>query len=234
MRKYRFKNIDSTNRYLKEKEDKNDFDIIIAEKQTNGKGRQGKVWHSNRGGAWFSFCFKDDDSVDLKKLPLIAGLAVSKVLEEKVKQKFYIKWPNDIYVNNKKICGILFEKSDEFIIAGIGINIYNDIDEKLKDIATSIKVEFNKCFDIDEIIDEIVFEYKQILLDLEKGNWKNILYRINKRSFLIDKKIIGTKAGHKISGLGRDINFDCELEILLKNGKITTIDNILSFELNQS
>ncbi|MGL4990195.1 MAG: biotin--[acetyl-CoA-carboxylase] ligase [Sarcina sp.] len=121
-----FGTIDSTNTYLKE--NLNSFDsntLIIADTQTNGRGKNNRDWLSPIGGLYFSFLIKKNNNNNLI-LPLIAGLAVVKSLA-KLKIDCMLKWPNDIIYENKKLGGILVESkinslSSSYIV-GIGLNI---------------------------------------------------------------------------------------------------------------
>ena len=122
-----YHNIDSTNNEAKRIELDKDFHVIVAEKQTKGRGRLGKIWSSpNSGNIYMTICTEND----ISKLPisLITGLICKKAIN-KISNKSIImlKWPNDILLNNKKIGGILVE-SEVYnkkirTIIGIGINI---------------------------------------------------------------------------------------------------------------
>lgn len=136
--------IDSTNEFLKRNyKSFHDGAIVVAIKQTAGKGRMGRSWYSPEGGLWYSVLFKPKIHINLHVYTKIFSIAIVEVLR-KLKIKAYIKWPNDIYYNGKKLCGILSEAvsvNDRVvaIIVGIGLNVNNDIPEELKNVAVSIK-----------------------------------------------------------------------------------------------
>lgn len=123
VRIFRFKEIDSTNKFLKELKEKNNFDIAIAEIQISGKGRRGNKWCSEKGGAYFSFLLKEDKNIafeEYTKLPLVTGYSLMKTLEKiEPLLNFKFKWTNDIYENDKKISGILVEKTGDYFIIKI-------------------------------------------------------------------------------------------------------------------
>ncbi len=129
--------VDSTNAYLQRNPDLPCGTVVSTEYQTKGKGRGGKIWISERNnGLLFSFKFKPNilakDSVYLMYL---TSVVLSKYLNEKYNISAGIKWPNDIYIENKKLAGILLEaksgrKSIKYVVIGIGVNISENQDKK--------------------------------------------------------------------------------------------------------
>ena len=121
-----YNTIGSTNDKCKTLEQSNDFNIVLAEEQTKGKGRMGKEWSSPLGNIYMSIAFSGSKSNE--PLSLISGLicqeAINKVIGE---DSIVLKWPNDIILNKKKVGGILIEKevlgSDVTNIVGIGLNL---------------------------------------------------------------------------------------------------------------
>ena len=114
--------------------------IILSETQSQGKGRQNKVWYSSQGGLWISFGLLVDIQVAELSTPLIQS--VYEVVVPNV-NGLEIKAPNDLLIGGKKVCGILVEtiiREDKIkqIIVGIGININNELSEEVKDLATRL------------------------------------------------------------------------------------------------
>jgi BirA family biotin operon repressor/biotin-[acetyl-CoA-carboxylase] ligase len=123
---YLLDSIDSTNTFAKEKPLNKDYLIVISEEQTAGRGRQGKDWYSpDAGNIYMSVKFRNQKS---DPLSLIMGLLISEAMDAVSNQKINagLKWPNDLLINNKKICGILIESeinADQLeYTVGIGIN----------------------------------------------------------------------------------------------------------------
>jgi len=123
---YLLKTVDSTNTFAKEKPLDKDYLVVISEEQTSGRGRQGKEWYSpNSGNIYMSIKFKDKND---SPLSLIVGLLISEAMDSTSGQKLNagLKWPNDLLIDKKKICGILIEsevnEDDVEYIVGIGIN----------------------------------------------------------------------------------------------------------------
>lgn len=164
-------NVDSTNQEVK----RIAFDYphgtaVVAEQQTAGKGRLGRIWSSPKGtGLWFSILLKPNISPDqMSGITLVCGLGVCKAIRKYTGLNALIKWPNDIIIGNKKICGILTEMKAEadiisYAVAGIGINVNTtEFDEDIKHKATSLSVEANTAIDRAEL-------FKEIMLYLEKS-----------------------------------------------------------------
>ena len=144
-----FKTIDSTNHFARTliKEEIDEGSIVVADIQTSGRGRNNRLWSSPIGGLWFSVILYPDIS---SKKGMTVTMAASVSVADAIKKSFglntEIKWPNDILINGKKVCGILTEietKNDRifYSIVGIGINVNNDLDSELENIATSLKIE---------------------------------------------------------------------------------------------
>ena len=145
---YYFDTLPSTNVKAKELAlEEKEGTIIIAEEQTKGKGRLGRHWISPKGkGIWMSIILKPSIAPsEVAKLTLIGAAAVNQGLED-MGIESYIKWPNDIIVHDKKVCGILTEMSCElnminYVVMGIGININlgkEDFGKELIGKATSL------------------------------------------------------------------------------------------------
>ena len=186
--------IDSTNteakRLLYSKRLKN-FSILISDEQTGGRGRFGRKFFSPKGsGIYISFViFPKDNDVNFDLITIKAATAVANSIKMRAKKNTKIKWVNDIYIDNKKVSGILTEADFDFesmevksIIVGIGINFYNEnLDDDIKDIATAINCknllrnefigtlinEFHKtCYEYKD--EEILNMYKNLSLVLNK------------------------------------------------------------------
>lgn len=151
-----YNNVDSTNSIAKEIAPKSpNGTIVLAETQSKGRGRRGNDWESLPGGLWFSVILKPDIPLEhASKVTLVAGLAVANVIR-KYEIDAKIKWPNDILINGKKVCGILTELNAEidgvnYIVLGIGINANIDtqyLKDDVRDISTSLENEKGKKID---------------------------------------------------------------------------------------
>jgi len=212
-----FEEIDSTNIQAK-RENYEDGTVIFAESQTAGKGRKNRKWISHKGlGLYFTIVLKPDIEVNyLSHFSLLFNYSVFKVLQNYVNGEIKIKWPNDIYLNGKKIAGFLIESSIENnsiskLIVGAGINVnqsIKDFEEDIKKVATSLKIEDGKTFSRKGIflgiLQQIEKDYlkfmKEKCLDIKKIE-ENLLWLNQDVMILEDGKPI---LSGKLIGLNED------------------------------
>ena len=170
--------------------------VVIAEKQTAGRGRSGKTWESPLGGIWLSIILTPN--VDYSNIPLITlatGVAVAKTLERIEVESCEIKWPNDIMINGKKVCGILTEATTSFnsienVVVGVGIDAnlnIEDFPEELKGKTTSLEIELGRKVDENLLIKLFLEEIEEIFELFNHGRHEKILKEWRKRSYTIGK-----------------------------------------------
>ena len=200
--------------------------VIVAERQTAGRGRRGKSFLSPEGGLYFSVILKPMIKLEnAYYITTAAAVATVKAIKTVCKKECGIKWVNDIYLNGRKVCGILTEGVPEgdgfkFVILGIGINIIppeGGFDDEIKDIAGAL---FDKCENIAEIKEKLL---KEILSEFDKY-YKNI----NDKSFIEDYKAFSIMEGKKITVHRADgeyaatvlkLDDNCNLLIQKENGE---------------
>ncbi|NLJ99302.1 MAG: biotin--[acetyl-CoA-carboxylase] ligase [Tissierellia bacterium] len=191
--------------------------IIVAEEQIRGKGRLGRSWTSPKGkGIWMSIILKPRvDPAKVAKITLIGAAAVNQGLKD-IGIKSYIKWPNDIIIDGKKVCGILTEMSCElnminYVIMGIGINVNlgrEDFDDELIDKATSLKEVVGEEIDRKKLLAYVLNHFEELYIPFkESGDISKTIQVCRRESILIGKEV-------------RIINGDTE-----KSGKVLGIDN---------
>ncbi len=170
--------------------------VVISEKQTAAKGRSGKSWESPLGGIWLSVILRPH--VDHSRIPLITlatGLAVAKSLEKVGIENPEIKWPNDIMINGKKVCGILTEAIAKFntietVIVGVGIDANLNLDEfpeDLKDGTTTVEKELGQKRNENELIKIFFEEFEKIINIFNEKEYEQILKEWRKYSYTIGK-----------------------------------------------
>lgn len=172
--------------------------VVIADEQTEGKGRVDRKWHSEKGqGIWMSIILRPNILPYLApQLTLLTATVLADVIDRLTEVRPQIKWPNDILINDKKMAGILTEMQAEqdqvlYVIIGIGININHtkdDFSDELLTKATSLRIETEKKWDMLPIIQEILetFEnkYSNFLeqgFDPVKQDWENYGFRLKER-----------------------------------------------------
>ena len=144
--------VSSTNDYAKTlaKENEKEGTIVLADIQTGGRGRKQRPWASPKGGLWFSIILRPNiPPTDAMKTTMCAACALTEAIKQNTNQNPSIKWPNDILINDKKVCGILTELSAEidtinYLIIGIGLNTNNQLPKDIRHLATSLKKESQK------------------------------------------------------------------------------------------
>ena len=167
-----FDTIDSTNTKAQELAEKGypSGTLVVADKQESGKGRRGRNWVSPSGtGIFMTLMIKPDiNPNNASMLTLVAALAVAKAITSVTGEKALIKWPNDIVINGKKVCGILTEMNAQFdyinhIVVGIGINVHNEsFPEEISQMASSLMIEAGgKRFHRAQIIAETMSYFEQ-------------------------------------------------------------------------
>ncbi len=217
-----YKIVDSTN--IRAKDEGKPNLLIIAEKQTKGKGRFGRTWHSEKGGLYFTITLPRVFSIqDLPKVSLLAGISVCKAL------KFLnarLKWPNDVLINGKKVCGILCETIGEYesplVIIGIGVNVNNDLPHNLSN-AVSIKDITGKPERISKILESILSNFFNLYDVALKQNWNYIINEWRKLSDTIGKKVKVITPTSTITGLAIDINNDGNLLVKSDSNQVHAI-----------
>lgn len=231
--------IDSTNSYAKLVAfSKEEGTIITAEQQISGKGRLGRNWSSPIStGIYMSVILKPNlDPTKVSKLTLIGAAAVCKGLKD-IGLDSQIKWPNDIVVNGKKICGILTEMNCElnminYIIMGIGINVnleVEDIPEELKEKATSLKIVKGEKVNRKELLGLILNHFERLYDDFKnQGDLTETINICKENSALLNKEIQVIQNGSIRIGKAIDINKDGELIVKFDEG----VESIISGEVS--
>jgi len=185
-----FESIDSTNRFLKENyRFYPDGTVVVALEQTSGYGRSGRHWHSPKGGLWFSVLFKPRKPLELSFYTRVFSVAVVKTLEN-MKIHANIKWPNDVYINGRKLAGVLSEGIFEgakplAVVVGVGMNVNNEIPAELKTRAISLKEIMGKEISIVKLMESMLKNARVIFRKYSRK--KEALTRIWKR-YLLQKE----------------------------------------------
>lgn len=172
--------------------------LVVAEKQTAGRGRRGKVWESPLGtGIWMSLVLRPQIMpVEASVLTLLCGLATAEAIEAETGLSAGIKWPNDILINGKKAVGILTEMDCEmsqvhFVIPGIGINVNTaSFPPEIVDIATSLYLECGKTVSrrrlVHKVLERLEEHYETFL---RTGSFTAMLEDYRKHCITLGKEV---------------------------------------------
>ena len=177
---FKFESVTSTNDIAINliKEQQKETGWVYADTQTKGRGTHGKEWVSNKGNLFGSIFFPlKNNYPSFNEFSTINPIIISDVIEHFCEKKnINLKFPNDIFVNRKKICGILQElivsNSKKFLIIGIGVNIVSNPNVNNIYQATNILLETQKKPKIDEMIDLIISSYEKFFIDLDSYNYE--------------------------------------------------------------
>ena len=229
-----FDELDSTNNYLKMlgSQGEKESQLVIAQSQTGGRGRMGRSFYSPNGtGIYFSLLLHPEYAIEKSLfLTVMAAVSVTETVMKYNKNDVKIKWVNDIYIDGKKVCGILTEgaiNSDnklDYAVVGIGINVIspdNGFADEIKDIATAIfpgKTEEN-------IKEKIIAEVVNRFFEMYNGFDTDYVNRYKKYSYLTDKEIniILGEITRPATVLG--ITDDCHLLVKNEKGEIEEISS---------
>ena len=178
---FKFESVTSTNDIAINliKEQQKETGYVYADTQAKGRGTHGKEWVSDKGNLFGSIFFPlKNNYPSFNEFSIINPIIISDVIEHFCEKKnINLKFPNDIFVNRKKICGILQEhivlNSKKFLIIGIGVNIVSSPNVNNIYQATNILLETQKKPKINEIIDLIISSYEKFFIDLNSYNYEH-------------------------------------------------------------
>jgi BirA family biotin operon repressor/biotin-[acetyl-CoA-carboxylase] ligase len=220
--------VDSTNNHAKKLalEGSIDGTVVVAGLQTAGRGRFGREWLSGEDGIAMSLILKPDaPAADVSGMTLLAGFAVCKALREITLQDCRIKWPNDIVLNGRKVCGILTELTAEaesihHLVIGIGVNVNNDaFPQTLRDRATSLFIETGEIYSRKVIIHRILLDFEKYYLRyLADHNLSSLLEEFSGLCATIGADVTATSRGEEIAGKAVEIDPTGALVLLRPDG----------------
>ncbi len=202
---------ESTNDTAKSNADAESGSVFIAARQTNGRGRQGHIWESeNNGGVYMSLLLKPDIlPADAAQITPILGLAVSRALGSDIK----IKWPNDLVLGDKKICGILTELSRGNIVCGIGINVNNTSFPPSLPDAGSLYLQTGTLYSYEDIVATVLNEFEPMYYEFLKNGFSVFKNEYRDRCINIGREIRVISDGSEIIGTACDITPDGALVV---------------------
>jgi BirA family biotin operon repressor/biotin-[acetyl-CoA-carboxylase] ligase len=199
---------------------------IVADEQTAGRGRQGREWRSQKGsGLFISLVLRPRlDPQYLTLIPLLAAVAVYDVLLKAFCIEPDIKWPNDVLIGDKKICGILSEAVDTpqgvAVILGIGINLKNG---SLPETATSIERESTTATDRDEMVEAVTTEI-EALYNLLHSRPAAIIKQWTTRSSYSENKAVEVRSGSEVfTGVTCGLDDNGALRVRTADGTVRSV-----------
>ena len=223
---YSYKEIGSTNEaaYDLAMSGEEEGSVVVAEYQTKGRGRMGRKWISPKGkGAYFSMILRPDILPrEISSITLLSSLAVAKTIREKLGLRALIKWPNDVLINNGKVCGILTEMNAEpdkinFIVLGIDINI-NTKEEMLPEGASSLMAEKGEEVSRLEFVRQLLECIDKYYKIFNSGKISDIIKEYKALSAVLDRRVQINYHNRLVSGHVLDVDKEGALILRMDSG----------------
>ena len=232
----------STNAYLKEKGAAGEREglVVLADTQTAGIGRLERSWHSPLGGLYFSILLRPMN-ISASEAPLItltAGVAVAKVLQTALGIQAKLKWPNDVLVENRKVCGILAESTligedIEYVVLGVGVNANTPLDEMPSDLrtsATTLQNILNRPVDLPRLFGYLLGQLEFWYIRLRDQGFASINREYRRLCTQLGQSVTVTVGNEHLTGVAKEIGPDGSLVLHTDSGRrhIRSVDLISS------
>ncbi len=228
-----FEKLDSTNAYcLREADHLASETMVVAAQQSAGRGRQGRSWHSPAGLNFYgSLILKPPfGKARFEALPQIATLAIDQAVRDFGVTASWIKWPNDVYVEDRKLAGVLAESTgktaakQEALVLGLGVNL-NMSKAQLRAIdrpATSVLVETGREIDCRAFAEALYARLIEWYRRAQDGESETIFQAWAGNSPLLHREVTLSTGGQELRGAVRRINRNGSIEIELAGGEVKT------------
>jgi BirA family biotin operon repressor/biotin-[acetyl-CoA-carboxylase] ligase len=199
--------------------------IVIAETQTRGRGRLGREWLSPQGGIYLTLILRPRISpAYAPRINLMVSIAVASTIRELFGLRAELKWPNDVQIGGKKVCGILAEMSAEmdvvnFVNVGIGTNVNNSM-SRFREVATSLKDELGREISRKRFLNALLAEMDErraILMEPE------LLHQYRRLSCTLGRDVRMTSLGEEVTGKAIDVDAMGALVLKEKDGSLRTV-----------
>ncbi len=222
------RSVDSTNEEIKRRASAGAESglIVAADEQTSGKGRLGRVWESDSGGIYFTILIRPELSPnEISAITLAAGYAVCLAIREYTELDAKIKWPNDIIIGSKKICGILTEMAAQtdrvdYVAIGIGINVnHESFPGKISGKASSLYLELGKKLDRNDFFRCVIKKLDKVLSDFLVSFSSEDLNEFRRLCATIGRNVSVKRNGILLEGKATDLTPGGELVITDNSGK---------------
>ncbi len=206
--------------------------VIIAEEQTGGVGRLGRAWVSPAGGIWLTILLKPKIPLDhLFMITMAGSVAIARAIRKEYGIAALIKWPNDIFIGDKKVGGLLLELAAEadtvhYALLGIGIDAnisLTELSSPLKDILTSLEAEVGHEVDRVALLARVLREFELRYQQLEDGEYDSIIREWKSLSMTIDQRVVIKTINKTFAGEAIDIDARGALIIRKDNGKVERV-----------
>lgn len=233
-----FDDIDSTNRIAREciAEGCLPGTVVLAGKQSSGRGQYGRAFSSPAGGLYFSLVLQPDLRPEfLPLITLATGLACHDVILAETGIVTMIKWPNDLYLADRKVAGILCESIGDpqfsthfpstWVIIGLGLNVNSGLDDfpfELQQIVTTLRACSSQTYDLDSLLRRLVAAIVA-KVDMLRSDRPRVLSQWQEHDFLFDKAVAYFSGQAHIEGIGQGVGLEGGYRLRDCSGKLHTI-----------
>ncbi len=224
--------VGSTNDYLKALDDAGPLTVVVADEQTAGRGRRERRWHSSAGeGLYFSLLLRPPQSmVSIQMISLLSGIAVAEALVGLGVSNVDIKWPNDVLIGDRKVCGILSEGASSGrlaprVIVGIGVNLNHSVfPPELSEVATSVLIATGRTADKMEFLDQVLCRIADWYEVWTSGGVASIISRWEElSSYAFGQQVKVTTDGEEFNGTTNGLSPSGGLLIRESNGHLRSV-----------
>jgi BirA family biotin operon repressor/biotin-[acetyl-CoA-carboxylase] ligase len=207
--------------------------LVVADRQTAGRGRMGRSWESASGvGIWMSLILRPQiPPMNVPRVTITAAVAVSEVIREETGNEAPIEWPNDVILRGKKVAGILTEmvaEQDrvEFVILGIGLNVNHtekDFTANLKTTATSLYLEDGVRRNRTYLLQRLLERLEDLYDMLQQEKFGEIAARWSANSYTLGRRVRCTTDGRPVKGVAESLASDGALLVRTDSGLLQRI-----------
>lgn len=225
--------ISSTNELARKRAASGDGEglIVIAEEQTGGKGRLGRKWVTPKSAAIAMSIVLTPGTApsEAPGITLVTGLAVCRAIKSSTGLKAEIKWPNDIIINGKKVCGILTEMSASldrvnYVIVGVGVNVnIYEFPDDIKDIATSLCIETGSRVSRKDVLSSILLEFEKLYEEFKKTGFNKIIGPYKESCATLGKAVRVISVSESFEGQAVDVARDGALIVRRSDGEVRRV-----------
>lgn len=229
--------LDSTNDFAKHVAQDGAIEgtVVIADEQTRGRGRLGRVWHSPRGtGLWFSTILRPNLNPQMvSALSLLPAVAIAQTIEKLFSIRPELKWPNDVMLSHKKVAGILAEAKSsreilDFLVLGVGINLWqnrHDFPPILCDKATSLFIETGIQISRLDVLAEILDRMDTIYATIQRQGMYLLIEEWRQYAAGFGEKVVIKEGEERFSGVLQDIALDGSAILHLDDGQVKRLSS---------
>ena len=201
------------------------FTVVTADRQTSGRGRLQRVWYSAAGGLYFSLVVRPEIPAAMSpRVSFLASAVLARVLSTGYGIRAGLKWPNDILVEGRKLCGLLSEMEAEservaFITLGIGLNVNNPL-PAVEPPATSMRLLLGRTVSRREVLSRFLDEFEA---GLAEGEWDAVIPTWRRFSVTLGCPVRIVTGREELHGLALDVDADGALLLQAADGSIRRI-----------